>query len=123
MSGTETTAKTFYYAVGKYRRVTGLGTPMVNQKLCRFGRGGDVQKCDNVHDRTTCRGTRCNLVDMDHRRAQGGDSGGPWYLGGVAYGVHSGAHYTGPGPLNFTQRDQFTPIYNTLNDLGVRLSK
>ena len=27
MSGTETTAKTFYYKVGEYRRVTGLGTP------------------------------------------------------------------------------------------------
>ncbi|WP_332644182.1 hypothetical protein [Aeromicrobium sp.] len=118
MRGSEGIGQTFYYAVGKYRRITGLGTPSANQTLCHFGRGNDKQTCDEVKDVLTCRGSFCNLVAMKHRRSSGGNSGGPWYSGGRAYGVHSGYDWIGGA-----KRDQFTPIYNTLLDVSVKLSK
>lgn len=53
---------------------------------------------------------------MDVRKAGEGDSGGPWYYGSTAYGTHSGWHST-----LFGYHDQWTPLYNTLDTLNVRL--
>lgn len=89
-----------------------------NQKLCKYGRTSGLT-CDTVHDRTTCRDAYCNLIAMDHRYAAGGDSGGPWFWGGTAYGVHSGWKYDFPSG-NY---DQYTRIYSTLSELGVSLNK
>lgn len=114
-SSSESVGRAFYYATGQYRKVTGLSTPVNNQRLCKFGRKSK-NTCDNVRDRTTCRNSYCNLVSMDNRKAAGGDSGGPWYSGSTAYGVHSGYHWS-----FLKKRDQFTPVYNTLADLGLKL--
>lgn len=116
-SSSEAVGKEFYYATGSYRTITGLGTPADNQQLCKFGRNSG-NTCDKVRDRTTCRNSYCNLVDMDNRKAAGGDSGGPWYSGSKAYGVHSGYH-----TALLKKRDQFTPVYNTLGDLGLSLNR
>ncbi len=117
-SSTEDVGYGFYYAVGEYRDIDGpVGNPSVDQFLCFFGRGSDDAKCDNVHNLTTCRDEYCNLVDMDDRRATGGDSGGPWFYGSRFYGVHSGWHRT----LDFQTRDQWTPLNNTLDDLQVNV--
>lgn len=91
----------------------------MNQRLCKYGRKSG-QTCDKVRSLQTCRNSYCSLVDMHNRKADGGDSGGPWFLGGTAYGVHSGFHTTGILPK---KRDQFTPLYSTLADLSVKLSK
>lgn len=115
MSSTEDVGTGFYYAVGEYKGSTGFSTPYANQYLCKFGRTSG-NTCDHVRDTFTCRDEYCNLVDMDNREAASGDSGGPWYYGTTAYGVHSGYHWA-----SFGRHDQFTPLYNTLGDLSVRL--
>lgn len=83
----------FYYKEGVRRDVSGVGSPSVNQTLCRYGHTTDVQ-CDDVAALSVCSTfggfSHCRLVRMDHREAGGGDSGGPWYSGTTAYGFHSG---------------------------------
>ncbi|MFS3127502.1 hypothetical protein ACLM5J_03760 [Nocardioides sp. Bht2] len=115
MSSTEEVGREFYWKVGSYRTVTGLSAPANDLRLCKFGRSSN-ETCDSVRDTTTCRDSYCNLVSMDDREAASGDSGGPWYYGTIAYGVHSGYH-----THLLQKRDQFTPLYNTLNDVGVKL--
>jgi len=54
-----------------------------------------------------------------HRdKADGGDSGGPWYWGSTAYGIHSGYAYIAP----FT-RDQFTPASNLPSAMNVEVRR
>lgn len=115
MSSTETVGSAFYYAVGEYRTITGRGNPSTDQTLCKFGRTSG-NSCDTVRDTFTCRDNYCNLVSMDNREAAPGDSGGPWYYGSTAYGIHSGYHFSFP-----SSRDQFTPLYNVLNNMGLQL--
>lgn len=87
-SGTE--SDDFYYdESGGARDVSGQGSPVDGQTLCRFGYTTD-DECDTVTELSVCSGSYCRLVEMAHREAAGGDSGGPWYLGTVAYGYHHG---------------------------------
>lgn len=115
MSSSETVGNQFYYGVGNYRTVTGRGTPSQDQYLCVFGRTTG-NSCDNVRDIFTCRDNYCNLVSMDTHPTDNGDSGGPWYYGSTAYGVHSGVHFSFP-----RNRSQFTPLYNVLANMELRL--
>ncbi len=115
MSSSESVGNEFYYGVGNYRTVTGRGTPTQDQRLCVFGRATG-NSCDNVRDTFTCRDNYCNLVSMDTHPTDNGDSGGPWYYGSTAYGVHSGVHFAFP-----RNRSQFTPLYNVLANMELRL--
>ncbi|MGW1768453.1 trypsin-like serine protease [Streptomyces sp. NPDC002073] len=47
-----------------------------------------------------------HMVVMNGSVCRPGDSGGPWYNGGTAYGIHSGAVTEGSA-----QRCVFTPAY------------
>jgi hypothetical protein len=93
----------FWYSYTAGRDVTAQGNPVVGQEICKFGRttGGT---CDKVRQLNSCRGDICRLAMMENRKADGGDSGGPWFVGTVAYGIHSG--YT---TSSLKKRDQFTP--------------
>lgn len=113
MSSSESVGNEFYTAVGVYREVTGRGTPVVGMRLCKFGRTTG-NTCDDVRATGTCRNSYCNLVSMQNRKADSGDSGGPWYSGNTAYGVHSGGH-----TASFKMRDQFTPLHSSLPQIGV----
>lgn len=53
---------------------------------------------------------------MENRYADGGDSGGPWYYGNSAFGVHSGWVLAA-----FKNRDQFTPLLYSGDALNVYL--
>lgn len=46
---------------------------------------------------------------MHNREADSGDSGGPWFYGNTAYGIHSGYKSI----WGFT-RDVFTPVHTNL---------
>jgi hypothetical protein len=76
------------------RDVTGVGSPYVDQQLCKNG-VATHRTCDFVFQLNACDDGACHLVAMDHRLAAPGDSGGPVYWGNTAYGLHQGHEYVG----------------------------
>ncbi len=82
----------FYYDYGERRDVQEIKNPVEDQKICNFGRKTGA-KCDTVYKLSVCKTVddieHCRLVAMDDHTTAGGDSGGPWYYGNVAYGIHS----------------------------------
>lgn len=110
-----TAGRYFYNDVGRLSAQTRFNTPVVGMAICKFGKttGKD---CTTVRDTFTCRGSYCNLVSTKDYVTEGGDSGGPWSYGTTVYGVHSGYHTS-----VFFRRSQFTPVYNTLSQLGVTI--
>lgn len=83
----------FYYDWGSRRDVSALANPVSSQRICRFGQKSGAH-CSTVKDTSMCatiNGVQaCRLVEMNSHSASGGDSGGPWYYGGTAYGFHKG---------------------------------
>lgn len=72
------------------KAVTGVGTAMRGQELCRHGQTTGT-KCDIVSRWTNeCANSACRLVAMEGNTSVGGDSGGPYFSGGTAYGIHFG---------------------------------
>lgn len=110
-SSSEAVSNTFYYAPGSRRVVNAVRNAVSGQRLCKYGRTTGAT-CDDVRSLSSCRGDYCNLVMMQNRLASGGDSGGPWYWGNTAYGLHSG--YT---TSLFQKRGQFTPMSRVLSSL------
>lgn len=53
---------------------------------------------------------------MQNREADGGDSGGPWYFGFSAYGIHHGPKW------HFGGRDLYTPVVLLPDALGVHVA-
>ena len=50
---------------------------------------------------------------MSNDRSEDGDSGGPWFYGSTAYGIHQGYWYYFP-----KVRDVFTPVDHIDEALG-----
>lgn len=69
--------------------VSGIANPVKEQELCRNG-ATTHQKCDTVRKLSVCKGSVCKLVQMKGHNSSGGDSGGPYFVGGTAYGIHTG---------------------------------
>lgn len=86
------------------RDVSGVGFATEGQSLCRNGKSTG-KECDTVYQLNHCVGDRCHLTAMHNDEASGGDSGGPWFYGNTAYGIHSGYKW-----WNFKYRDVFTPV-------------
>lgn len=84
------------------RDVSGRGNAVEGQSLCRNGKT-TYKHCDTVYQLNHCAGDVCHLTAMTHDYAEGGDSGGPWYYGNTAYGIHRGSKYW------FGSRDVFMP--------------
>lgn len=80
---------------------------MIDDYVCHAGRNSGVS-CGTVVDTTyqprhtgACRSSRDDVTSCNHvfvkvegpsLRSCGGDSGGPWYRNGVAYGIHLGSN-------------------------------
>lgn len=104
----------FYAGVSEIRAVRETTNSFYEGRtLCRFGKTTHNQ-CSKSNGRFTSREednvTMHNLVEMDGRHADGGDSGGPWYAphqNSAAAGIHSGG--TGCFPRSFVC-DVFTPV-------------
>jgi hypothetical protein len=84
----------FRYAWGKYKDVTSLGIVSPGITLCHFGTATG-NACSKVATYEGCATyssgqTWCGLWMTQTNVSQGGDSGGPWYYGSRAYGIHSG---------------------------------
>lgn len=95
-------------------RVTGVEprtSISVGEQICGFGQRTDERVCETVTAVSIACGpteggfTHERMVQMSARLMRGGDSGGPWFVGGRAYGLHSGACPGADGAL----RDIFTP--------------
>ncbi|QVJ03466.1 hypothetical protein KGD82_27665 (plasmid) [Nocardiopsis eucommiae] len=100
--GTKTATRTFYQNTNSTRYATGrAGLPAVGTSICKYGRTTG-RSCSTVRQRQVSAGGKSNLVVMNSTNSRGGDSGGPWYNGGTAYGIHMG---------RVGGRAAFTPAY------------
>lgn len=114
-SNNQTTYANFYASANTIRGVTGSANPVDGNTYCRYGKTTG-QQCDSVYMLNRCRGSYCGLVMMFNREAASGDSGGPWFSGHVAVGIHSGGV-----TYLLIARDVWSPIRPALNALGVTL--
>jgi hypothetical protein len=105
VAGTE--VDNFYYSFGNVRDVAAIANPVDGQRVCRFGHNQGTD-CAYVQDLSFCLSyegyNHCRLVRMDRDTAGGGDSGGPWYYGNTAYGIHGGQIDTWLGTRDFWSR-------------------
>lgn len=88
--------------IADLRDVAGRGNAIEGQTLRHNGRT-TYKYCDTVYQLNHCTGDVCHLTAMTHEHAEPGDSGGPYYYGNTAYGIHRGEKYW------FGYRDIFTP--------------
>ncbi|WP_159104621.1 hypothetical protein [Plantactinospora sp. BB1] len=79
------------------RNVTGvraLADMMIGDQACVFGQSTGLRRCSFIADLdvsiTDQRGTSHRQVAVRDNITQVGDSGGPWFVGTVAYGTHVG---------------------------------
>ncbi|MGW7485229.1 S1 family peptidase [Nonomuraea muscovyensis] len=89
-TGGYTAARTFYYNRGKTRYVDDTRWAVQGVAISNFGRTTGYKGSPKVHRINVCYGDFCDMVAMDKHYTAGGDSGGPWYRGNTAYGIHSG---------------------------------
>lgn len=94
----ETVNPRFRHAWGSYRPVSAHPVLKVGTSVCRFGAvSGNGSGCTTVTYVSSCIaydniGTYCKLaMTRGHTGSRGGDSGGPYYYGQNAYGIHSGS--------------------------------
>ncbi len=91
---TATTDEPYFYAsTTEWREVLGMkprGDLVAGESICAFGHGSNARHCSQLkYVSTTC----CSLsrmVEMEDDIMTGGDSGGPWFKGDRAVGIHHG---------------------------------
>jgi streptogrisin C len=76
------------------RTVTSVTNSPLGSTVCHWGRTSEYS-CSTVVDVNFCRAvdgiTRCGLDETAEDISSPGDSGGPWFLGNSARGIHTGA--------------------------------
>ncbi|NUW39019.1 hypothetical protein [Nonomuraea rhodomycinica] len=88
--GSYTAAKTFYYNKGKTRYVDETRWAVQGVRLSNYGRTSGYKSSAKIYRINLCVDRECDLVAMDKMVTKGGDSGGPWFNGTSAYGIHKG---------------------------------
>lgn len=115
---TQTEIDNFYTNFSVTAELSAISSPVQDQRLCRFGHKTgrscaayvqDLSFCETIGGKSLCR-----LVRMDRDTAEDGDSGGPWFSGGTAYGIHGGQIGTWLGT-----RDYFSRVMYVDEALGV----
>lgn len=90
------------------RNVWSAANPVVGASVCKYGLTTG-QTCSTVYKANFCRtsgaGTECGFYAVQSGISSGGDSGGPWYWGSKAMGIHSGTY-----PVDGASRSTFTGI-------------
>lgn len=113
-SSAHTVAKDFKVTSGgQHNAVTGVGNPGSGQALCKYGNvthrdcgESNPLYVDEVNQCRTFEGQAvCHAWSMNRTVTTNGDSGGPWFVGGVAYGLtighgSDGSWLTGAGQLD-----------------------
>ncbi|MGN9914704.1 S1 family peptidase [Phytohabitans sp. LJ34] len=84
-----------------YRDVHTVGFPVVGETACHYGIGTGDGVCGTIRQANTClrldapdfEATRlCNAATMTADISEDGDSGGPWFYGNTALGIHHGQY-------------------------------
>ena len=93
---------------GDFRFVTSTGVAREGQVLEKYGKITG-KTSDRVYRINHCvdSQTICGVVLMHNDRSKKGDSGGPWFWGNTAYGIHQGEWFFLP-----KVRDAFTPVHH-----------
>ncbi|MER7132391.1 S1 family peptidase [Streptosporangium saharense] len=114
---TMTQKRTFYYDKDLPRYAHDVGTsPVVGQLVCKYGRETGAG-CDNITDINVdisewgSDGKRYLGNILTDHITDGGDSGGPWYYGNRAWGIHS----SGGFQLGYGTYSAFVPA-DRVND-------
>jgi len=113
----------FRYDWGKYRNVRAHPVLKVGTRVCRFGAAtGTGSGCSTVKYTSACTKypnlsyTICDLAMTEGTTGSaGGDSGGPWFYGANAYGIHSGTNVRDGGSRNW-----FTSSRKALAAMGLK---
>jgi hypothetical protein len=121
VSGSET--DDFYWTWGNNRRdVQSVRHSRLGEELCRFGRRTGRMCGDHVYKKNVSRthdGRDLKRMTIMHRmRSDKGDSGGPWYWGRAAIGVHHGWKR-----VHLIRRDMFSEAGRLDEALGVTVLK
>ncbi|MFI7703211.1 S1 family peptidase [Nonomuraea sp. NPDC049480] len=105
--GGMTPTRTFYYDFSKKRYADARsGMPAVGDSVCKFGKiSGRV--CTSVRYRNVSVNGLKHMVISNTTNCASGDSGGPWYSGGTAVGIHQGLIRKSGD----SYRCSFTPAY------------
>lgn len=100
------------------RDVAAVANAVVGQSLCVNG-VTTHKSCDVVRQLNVCDGAVCNLVQMETHLTDAGDSGGPWFWGNTAYGVHRGYVWDPFWPFD---RSVFSRLDRMFNALGITVA-
>lgn len=91
---TATTDEPYFYASSsEYREVLGMkprSDLTAGESICAYGRASNSRNCAQLEYVSTTCGTLNRMVEMDDDIMTSGDSGGPWFKGDRAVGVHHG---------------------------------
>lgn len=87
--------------------------------LCTYGRARNVPWCDEVYRTSMAKVGMRRMVVMKGHKAIDGDSGGAWYIGTKAAGIHSGG-----GKVDGIKRSFFSKAHRLDNamDVDVRVA-
>ena len=93
---------------GDFRFVTSTGVATPGQWLEKYGKTTGKTR-DRVYRTNQCVDNIpiCGVVLMRNDRSKTGDSGGPWFWGNTAYGIHQGGWFK-----YLKVRDAFTPVHH-----------
>lgn len=116
-STTEKTEANFYSAPGKLTSVKQVSSPRIGQSICKYG-ATTKTTCSTVYKVQQCANNYCELAVAKANISQRGDSGGPWFSGTTAIGVHHGT-----ANVDGQIRSAFTPVIKIENALGVKIKK
>lgn len=98
------------------RDVASMGSPVVGMAIYKNGRNG-YRDLDEVKALGHCVNGACNLVRVYQDLAVNGDSGGPWYFGNTAYGIHKGDNLH-----DWAIRDVFTRVDHLAIGMSVNVA-
>lgn len=105
-----------YNSTGSTRTITSYYLPATGGAASFYGSASGAQS-STIYSTNVCwPGLSCGFIAVSGSVTAGGDSGGPWYNGNAALGVHKGTAFVG-----FANRSVFTPVGNAMSSLGVSL--
>ena len=91
---TATTDEPYFYASStEWREVLGMKPRedlTVGENICAYGVGSNSRNCSQLKYVSTTCGVLSRMVEMEDDIMTGGDSGGPWFKGDRAVGIHHG---------------------------------
>lgn len=79
----------FQYNFGAFRSATSGLNPAVGTTVCKFGYTTGYT-CSTVYKTGICANGYCGLYSAEAYISGNGDSGGPWFFGSGAKGIHHG---------------------------------